>query len=102
MDSICLCVQIRSEMEAAQPGLAQQRHDPCREWGSLTESIASAGQRDEWLPHEHSTGEQDASDPEQFLNFSFKNLELLGRKNQEMASSFRALQEEFGREGSLR
>ena len=89
---------MRSDTEAARPGSAEQRRNPCREWGSLTESIASVGHDDEWLPPEHSAGEQDASDPEQFLNFSFKNLELLGRKNQEMASSFRALQEEFGRE----
>ena len=64
----------------------------------MAESTASAGHHDEWLHREDSAGDQDASLPEHFLNFSFKNLELLGRKNQEMASSFRALQDKFGRE----
>ena len=64
----------------------------------MAESTASAGHHDEWLPRGSSGDDQDALGPEQFLNFSFKNLELLGRKNQEMASSFRALQDEFGRE----
>ena len=63
----------------------------------MAESTASAEQNDEWLPSS-SAEDQDALGPEQFLNFSFKNLELLGRKNQEMASSFRALQDEFGQE----
>lgn len=64
----------------------------------MAESIASVGQQDNWTPREHSRGDNEGRDAEQFLNFSFKNLELLGRKNQEMASSFRALQQEFGQE----
>ena len=90
-------LQVHSDTEAARPGSAQERPEPCREWGSMAESTASAEQNDEWLPRS-SAEDQDALGPEQFLNFSFKNLELLGRKNQEMASSFRALQEEFGQE----
>ncbi len=63
----------------------------------MAESSASAGQHEQWLPVESNNSDQELPDPEHFLNFSFKNLELLGRKNQEMANSFRALQEEFGR-----
>lgn len=87
-----------SDTGASRPSSARKRDDPRTEWSSMAESTASVGHDDEWLPREHSTGDQNTPDPEHFLNFSFKNLELLGRKNQEMASSFKALQEEFGRE----
>lgn len=63
----------------------------------MAESSASVCQHEQWVPGESERRDRELPDPEHFLNFSFKNLELLGRKNQEMASSFRALQEEFGR-----
>lgn len=41
-------------------------------------------------------GESPAVAPSDFLNFSFKNLELLGERNQEMANTFDGLRLEFG------
>ena len=41
-------------------------------------------------------GESPAVAPNDFLNFSFKNLELLGERNQEMANTFDGLRLEFG------
>lgn len=40
--------------------------------------------------------EQPAALPDDFLNFSFKNLELLGERNREMAESFVGLRSQFG------
>ena len=40
--------------------------------------------------------EQPAAVPDEFLNFSFKNLELLGERNREMAESLDGLRSEFG------
>ena len=40
--------------------------------------------------------EQPAALPDDFLNFSFKNLELLGERNREMAESFVGLRTQFG------
>ena len=66
-----------------------------RPW-SMAESTASAGQHDEWLPQDRE--DQEASNPQQFLNFSFKNLELLGKKNQEMMNSIDAKREGLSEE----
>ena len=66
----------------------------------MAESTASAGQHDEWLPQDQCREGQEASNTQNFLNFSFKNLELLGKKNQEMMKSFNAVQEGLGGENS--
>ena len=65
----------------------------------MAESTASAGQHDEWLPQDQCREGQEASNTQNFLNFSFKNLELLGKKNQEMINSFDPTQEGLGGEG---
>jgi hypothetical protein len=40
--------------------------------------------------------EQSPAVPDDFLNFSFKNLELLGERNREMAETLDGLRSEFG------
>ena len=89
-----LALQGSSDVNPSRPGSAQHNADQ-PPW-SMAESTASAGQHDEWLPQDQGREHQEASGPQHFLNFSFKNLELLGKNNQEMMNSFDAVREELG------
>jgi hypothetical protein len=81
-------------------GLHGQQFDrPLSEGSASSEELA-------WSAHSDAEGGQDAEEeegegaalsPDQFLNFSFKNLELLGERNREMAETLDGLRCEFGK-----
>ena len=76
--------------------LQQQQQQGLAEAPSMSSSDSGVIEWDHGEALDVCAAESPAMSPNDFANFSFKNLELLGERNQEMANTFDGLRLEFG------